>query len=324
MTGIRAATMRANRARLGPPPYAFPTAAPWHAPTPCVTPAPDGTNYVIHPDVVDFGPTRRWHGWRYWMACTPFAGRTNSKENPSILVSQNGFHWEVPSGIVNPIYPDPPPPRFNSDTDLTYDPETDALVLTFRQMLPDGTHQHYIARSPDGRIWPAKLQPLNWTRLAGSQLASPAFVRRAAGDWWLYGVNGNTARLTYYRATSPEAAWTGPSVIGTWPLALKPWHVDVIYHGGAFRALVDCGPEYKGYADGYVLGSSVDGSTWTWATGPVMDLLPGPRWDDQELYRATIQPHEDGTHMQVWYSALTADNPQIGYTLLPHSLWPAV
>ena len=55
-----------------------------------------------------------------------------------------------------------------------------------------------------------------------------------------------------------------------------------------------------------------------------MDLLPAPRWDDQELYRATLQPHEDGLHYRVWYSALTADNPQVGYTLIPKSVWPSV
>jgi hypothetical protein len=27
---------------------------------------------------------------------------------------------------------------------------------------------------------------------------------------------------------------------------------------------------------------------------------------------------------RVWYSALTADNPQVGYILIPKSVWPGV
>lgn len=39
---------------------------------------------------------------------------------------------------------------------------------------------------------------------------------------------------------------------------------------------------------------------------------------------ATLQSHENGTHYRVWYSALTADNPQVGYTLIPKTVWPSV
>lgn len=319
-----AAILAASRSRSGAAPYTMPTAAPWNVPVPCVTPAPDGTNYVIHPDVIDFGPGQTWRGWRFWMAVTPFADLTYAKENPSILVSQNGFRWFVPSGLTNPVYAPPPPPQFHSDTDLTYDPDSDSLVLLFRRQLKDGTQQSYIARSPDGVTWPAEAQVLNWTRPAGQQIASPAFVRRGPGDWWMFGINPDTTRLAVYTATSPEAAWSSVTYAAPWGLPVYMWHIDVIWHGGAFRAIVDCGPEYKGYADGFVAGSSANGTVWSWNPTPFMDLLPGPRWDDVELYRATLQPPLDGTHYQVWYSAIAGRDPQVGYTQVPMSVWPSV
>ena len=169
--------------------------------------------------------------------------------------------------------------------------------------------------------WPWKATPLNWTRPEGTgQVLSPSIIRRGEGDWWLFGIFERTRAFVYYRATEPDGAWTGPTTAAT-PLPSPPWHLDVIWHGGAFRALLDKGPLYKGAADGYAAGSSADGVTWTWNPENVMDL-PASGWDSVELYRATLTPHENGSDYRVWYSANGPESWRVGLTQLPHSLWP--
>ena len=304
-------------------PYPMPTSPPYNAPTYCVTPTADGSASTVHPSVVDFGSGRKWNDHRYWMAVTGFYLTNDDLENPHILASNDGFHWQPPPGLTNPVYPMPPGGvRFNSDTDLEYDPRSDELVMIYREQQLDNSQQVFLARSPNGTLWPARPQVLNWTRPeATGQVLSPALIRRAEGDWWLFGIFERTSAFIYYRASAPEGPWTGPTTAAT-TLPAPAWHLDVIWDGAAFRALIDKGPRYKGAADGYAVGSSVNGNTWAWNPTNVMDL-PASGWDSIELYRASIAPHENGTHMRLWYSAEGPESWRVGYTELPVSLWPA-
>lgn len=302
-------------------PYPIPSAPPYNAPTYCETPTPDGSGSVVHPGVVDFGPARKWRGFRYWMAITGYWQENNAVENPNILGSNDAFHWHVPAGLTNPVYPKPGGTRFNSDPDLEYDPRSDELVMIYREQQLDTSQQTLIARSPDGVTWPAKATPLDWTRPeATGQVLSPALIRRGEGDWWLFGIFERTSTLVYYRASAPDGPWTGPTTAAT-TLPSPAWHLDVAWDGAAFRALVDKGPLYKGAADGYAVGSSANGSAWAWNPSNVMDL-PASGWDSIELYRASIVPHENGTLVRLWYSAEGPDSWRVGYTELPKSLWP--
>lgn len=310
-------------------PYVMPTAAPYNAPIYAITPTPAGTNGAVHPSVLDFGEVG-WRGWRYWMAMTPYYATNDREENPCVIVSTNGFHWHVPAGLTNPIYPAPPAPRFNSDTDLEYDTENDRLVMIYRELLADGTYQTFIAASTNGVNWPATATALNWTRpgpSANQQVASPAIIRRAAADWWLFGVNTVTNTIEYWRAADPLGAWAGPTSLGVpnlhdaWSL---PWHLDVAWDGTAFRALLDIGPRYKGRPDGLRTGTiAADGSAMIWAASNIMDPTM-TEWDNLQLYRPSLALHEDGTHWRVWYSAEGRYSWRTGLTQLPRSAWPNI
>lgn len=297
-----------------------PTSAPWNPNTYLAIPTPDGTGSTVHPSVVDFGSGKKWHGWRYWMAHTPFFNSNDDLENPCIAVSNNGWQWVEPNGVVNPIYPMPPSPRFNSDVDLEYDPKSDELVLIYREQQGDGSHNTFLARSADGVTWPARAEPLNWVRPGTGdydQLLSPCIVRRGEGDWWLFTIRKGPSTLVRYQATGPEGPWgTLTTCTG---FATNPWHLDVIWDGTKFLAIVDC---LRGANDGLKLGTSTDGHTWTFNNTPIILPRPGT-WDETQTYRPTFTPHENGTHMRVWYSASGPESYRVGYTELPLSLWPA-
>jgi len=59
-----------------------------NAPTWQNTPTYDGSGQVVNPDVVYF--PSGWHGYKYWLAMTPYPNSNDDYENPSILVSNDG------------------------------------------------------------------------------------------------------------------------------------------------------------------------------------------------------------------------------------------
>lgn len=85
------------------------------------------SNQVTHPDVVIMDEA--WNGYRYWAIYTPNVMRISIYENPSIVASNDGVHWEVPDGLTNPIDPQPSSTRYhNCDADMIYNPEMDAMM----------------------------------------------------------------------------------------------------------------------------------------------------------------------------------------------------
>ena len=99
---------------------------------------------VIHPSVI-------FHNKKYWMAYTPFPNQDTKKENPSILVSDNGIEWEEP--CKNPLVSSPEN-GYNNDPFLIYD---NGFRIYYRHYYLDNSGQEYgslkLLTSPDGENW---------------------------------------------------------------------------------------------------------------------------------------------------------------------------
>lgn len=301
----------ARRRSYAPPtaelPYAMPTAFPYNVPTYAITPTPDGTGSTIHPDVVD--TVTGWNGYRYWMATTPFYQEAVQEENPCVLASHNGFHWEVPAGGFNPLDPWPGA-GYNSDTDMIL---VDGVMYVVWRWYTGGARTLWCRTSTDGVTWTAKTQIDNgvW-----HDPISPAIVHKD-GTWrmWTTGGSGVRLRTADSLLDGPWANdWTDCTFTGT---SVPIWHTDVIWHEDRYWMLIDS--QY--------LASSFDGLAWT-IGGPAITHGGAGAWD-QERYRGTLQPHPDGTHMQVWYSG-SERNPttsdiswRIGFTQIPLNAWAA-
>lgn len=322
-------------------PYAIPTEAPYNAPTFCDVPTYDNTGSSLHFSVIDMHQEigRDWRGWRFWATMTPYYQQNMRLENPSIIVSHDGYHWVLPNGLKNPIFPAPTNPAYwNADGDIAYDPSNDTIVLGYQSGEWGG---QCFARSYDGAQWPARAGKSGQASVESSS-ASQSILRDSDGSWLLYAVytagSGESGFRTVMRwrsdhsggpFLSPGQACTGLNK-NTFPLD-GPWHMEVLLDNGIYRALI-----WAGWTKGLVFpASSSDGLAWSRSANPILrpsadepSLAGLSRWDSSETYRGSFTPHENGTHYRVWYSGTpggktTTTSWRIGYTEIPKSAWPA-
>lgn len=308
-----------------PAPYAMPTSAPWNAPSAAIIPTYDGSNEPTHPTVVDMvhETGRPWHGYRYWMAHTPYPASNATLENPSIVVSNNGYHWhDTEVGISNPIVPEPAGRGYNSDPDLAWNPDQNRMEMIWRAMI--NGEEIKIRSSTDGITWsPEKVL----IKAPSGGFLSPALVRLASGVWRMFAVTSAEPRQLVYRdAPSPDGPWgevsypattPGPDILGNGRMI---WHLDVLPPdaAGVMRGAV---VTYPGGAI-HPMISHDNGDTWVYGTVPLIQPLSG-RWDSGIIYRPTMTYHENGTHLRLWYPAhRPSPDTRIGFTEVPLALWP--
>lgn len=60
-----------------------------------------GKNQPTHPSVISF--KNEWHGYKFWMAYSPYPEADGEEENPCIAVSNDLFKWTTPKHLANPI-----------------------------------------------------------------------------------------------------------------------------------------------------------------------------------------------------------------------------
>ena len=112
-------------------------------------PTYDGSGQFVHPDVVRFD--KFWHGWKYWMAFTPYPDSNSRFENPSIAVSNNGKFWMAPRGVTNPLAKSNSlTGSYLSDPDILYNAASDELWLYYRDTVQGGKDTIFLIRSSDG------------------------------------------------------------------------------------------------------------------------------------------------------------------------------
>jgi hypothetical protein len=269
-------------------------------------PTYDGSGQVVHPDIAYF--SRGWHGYRYWMAITPYPFGNDQHENVSVVTSNDGVDWIVPPGLVNPLIPVPACDH-NSDPDLVYDASTDELYLFYTEQQRGercGTlneNRLRLLKSSDGVHWSSPQTVITWD-LAGAPLyLSPGVTfRRGSFEVWLAGGSG------VMHATSNDGANWSP--LEPVHIEALPWHLDVVY--------LEARSEYwMLFVDSPLAGSNLRLATSKdgikWAVYPAPLVAPGSSWDDERIYRATFLLGADG--LRVWYSAKNQmEEWHVGYT----------
>lgn len=254
---------------------------------------------AVHPDIVDFGNGSTWNGYRYWMAMTPYPGSDDRYENPSIVVSNDRTDWKEPSGILNPI-DKASSPKYNSDTELLYEPDMDRLVCYWRNVDGKNTSAYY-SYTDDGVNWTSRYECYRGPCL------SPSVIRLSKDNYQIYVVHKGTFRR--YTSEYPMAGiWndTDPVTCNlSWlPSNTGVWHAKIRYdfqhqmYLAAFmtvkKGTVDpTGPLYFAY--------STDGENFTVQQNPALMEINTKGWDRDFIYRSTFWLSGDTLH--IWYSA---------------------
>jgi hypothetical protein len=279
------------------------------------TPTYDGSGQAVHPDVVYF--SNGWNGYKYWMAITPFPGADASYENPSIIASNDGISWKIPSGLNNPL-DIAPPCGWNNDPSMIYNPSTNELWLyyldTGRAMDCSGfesqpyyNHSYLkMVKSSNGLQWSSPETLIDWDLSQNDLLLSPSIVRLSDTSYYMWMTNGydNTFMFT----SSDGLSWsTNRQKINTPDYA---WHLNVKYipEKNEFWMLYDFTPQVGMLK----FAKSTDGMNWT--TFPDAVMMSSANGWDTNLYRSTFLYDNSTDQIKVWYSAYTSSQIwHIGY-----------
>lgn len=279
-----------------------------------VTPTYDGSGQGMHPAVAYF--PSGWHGYNYWMAITPYPNYDASKENPSMLVSNDGQKWEAPPGLTNPV---DSAPLYLADPELLYDPASDQLWLYYiHKMYRGSTSTHVMLKtSNDGISWSA---PNDLFGVPPNECLSPA-VDKMKATYYLWCVNAgpkgsSTASSTVEYRTSPDGkTWSNPQAVNLVQPGYVIWHIEVRYLASRKETVMLAAAYPTGKSSGFTivfLARSPDGINWQTSPKPV--LISGAGWDHSEIYRSTFVYDESRDLLRVWYSAMGGNVWHTGYT----------
>ena len=271
-------------------------------------PCYDGQNQPVHPSVVLI--PSKLNGYRYWMAMTPYTNGAAAVENPSIVASNDGVIWVVPSGLTNPVVPALTSPAFNRDAELIYVPGEG-----LRMYWGDSLGKAYYKVSADGVNWSESIS------VTGGVFSSSqaTIIRKSANDWeaWAQPVgfaedpikSGNLSRYT----SKDGVAWTqsNPAVTN---LKSKIWHVGVLNDAIGYHYLACAYPNGRNIdLMDLAYGYSENGVDIVFDSTPVLQTeLEG--WYNSKIYKSCMIPFANQMYRIYFsYRGLTGGKWGIGY-----------
>lgn len=260
-----------------------------------------GNSENIHPKVIYF--EKGWHGYKFWMAYTPYPSGSTEAENPCIAVSDNGINWSVPKGLSNPLAT-APNNGYNSDTHLVYDENADRLECWWREYNRPGKYDAIWRRvSYDGVSWEPKELILPFNEEQKARLSPAVWMDKGVYKM----IYSDGARLYYMvgNLSGPEPMWSEPQLIRVNWEGLRAWHQDVITDDDGNLEMVICayGPDgNNNTADLYYVKCSPD---FTRISDPILIVRRGTDskdFDHRSIYRSSLVKVLDKYYL--YYSAI--------------------
>lgn len=226
------------------------------------TPYNDGYNWegsqnqATHPSIVTFDSP--WNGYKYWMAYTPYPSANDTKENPSLAVSNDGIKWITPSGVTNPLE-EAPTDGYNSDTHLFFNSSTQRLEMWFRVVTGGKTTETLKRKtSSDGKAWTATEIMFSISKPLVLQLISPSLIFESGKyrlwvmrDWYIHLLESEDGK-----------SWIDKGRVKENGEDIHSWHPNIQKRGN-FYYLLNCDKDTT-FGVGGVLkfSTSIDGINW--------------------------------------------------------------
>jgi hypothetical protein len=293
----------------------FPSPQAFNAATPLTTPTYDGSGQCTEPSMIYMNGG--WNGWKYWLANCPYPGADATKENPSLLVSNDGQTWQVPAGLTNPVVPKPTGGT-NFDVSIFLDKDNKTMYMFWADTVATNGNV-WSLQSTDGITWTNKT--LHFTNLGAATWNTPLISWDGTQYHFFYMDLNGTITLRKCTGPTPLGPWSAPQATNVAGAVLNGnlgSHANIRYFAGKFYALISAN------GNGFVFWlSSIDGITWTLPTKPILTASAGT-WDNA-VYRSAfvfVQAGE-GYMLQLWYSGFSAGNLwRIGYTTVSLTTGP--
>ncbi|MBE6160156.1 MAG: hypothetical protein E7157_03825 [Lactobacillales bacterium] len=259
-----------------------------------------GEDQITHPKVISF--KKKWNGYKYWMAYTPYPYAEQAHENPHIMASNDLITWHTKKYFENPL--DSVDEKnalkiYNSDTHLLYNPDTDRIECYWRYVDDiKGEVIIYKRTTRDGIKWTEKEEFLKAKRNQTDYLSPVVMYENKKYLVW-YVDRDKTVKYIEYDKN--EKKWTAPRLIDIkYDLPLLSWHLDVIKTDKGYEAILVAFDSWKNRGKMKLYyASSEDNIKWTKAKQILSTKNGG-------LYRSSIL-YLNNTYY-IFYSEITRDN----------------
>lgn len=188
-----------------------------------------GQNQATHPNVISF--EEPWHGYRYYMAYTPYPYSNGHEENPCLAASNDLISWEKPEELINPI-------ACAEENQCDELKDTDQLEMWYLGRLNSDMHQRgplYCFRkvSDDGIHWQERQTMYCFSEF---NLASPTIFWDETG-YHFWGIR-NSAECTglYYMHSTDGVDWGALQPCSVPRSAQNHmWHGALTIHDGIYH-----------------------------------------------------------------------------------------
>lgn len=270
------------------------------------------TSEITHTSLINF--PNRWHGYKYWLAATPYPKGDSSKENPHIFVSNNLIDWSIPKGLTNPldeIDTKKTPNNYNSDTHLIYNEKKKHLELFWRYVDKiNNTITIYYITSKNGIDWTDK-QVSYYGVFKKSDMLSPAIIKEK--DIYMLWYVDDDFKINY-RESKDLKIWSNPTIVNISfeNSKLASWHIDIAKNDGKYEMLISAFERKslrRNYKDrknmSLYYSSSFDNINWTKAKVMIKPSNNKTRWDGRSLYRSSFI--KENNYYLVLYSGISCD-----------------
>lgn len=256
-------------------------------------------DHVVHPYVLDFEDSK--YGYPYIMAYTPYSEARDRYENPSLVVSINRYDWRVPTGLTNPIIPQPTTEYHYSDP-MLLDNGTELELWYRRTNKVVGGSDIYMVKTTDLINWTSPQTIFESGQLDTSYISPTGHKEGEMYKIWYRNDSGK-----YVLTESPNLiTWSTPQLLnfnyGEYSgLGYREWHNEIKIIDSKYMAVVNTLPDPSG---DLFLFESHDGLNFTLVKKIMEPSLNG--FDSYTLYKASIIKY--GNWYYLYYSAFAKDN----------------
>ncbi len=205
-------------------------------------PTYDGSGQAVHPSLLvqDGGSPR------FVLSFTPYTDTDDRVENPSVVISDDGIHFQEEKPGLNPLVPAPEKDH-NDDPDL-FCSNGKYCILYLETMRPE-KQSLVLLESLDRIHWEKRV--IHVENLAGGSgcfMLSPKYIEKD-GLSWLFYVNRDAVggyRIEYVTGKDLYSLdFTHRNAVTVSGLKALPWHLDIIQSEGKYMMLLTTasGPE---------------------------------------------------------------------------------